>query len=69
MIRKPLAALARLNLSGPIIVLWGWPRLAVALLAGALSALAFAPFHLFPVLWLMGWTAPPDGIDCAMLVL
>ncbi len=52
MIRKPLAALARLNLSGPIIVLWGWPRLAVALLAGALSALAFAPFHLFPVLWL-----------------
>ena len=35
-----------------IIVLWGWRRFAVALVAGALSALAFAPFDAFPVLWL-----------------
>jgi apolipoprotein N-acyltransferase len=35
-----------------IIVLWGWRRFAVAFLAGALSALAFAPFDLFPILWL-----------------
>ncbi len=35
-----------------IIVLWGWRRFLVAFAAGALSALAFAPFDLFPVLWL-----------------
>ncbi len=35
-----------------IIVLWGWRRFVVAFAAGALSALAFAPFNLFPVLWL-----------------
>ncbi len=35
-----------------IIVLWGWRRFSVAFVAGALSALAFAPFDLFPILWL-----------------
>jgi apolipoprotein N-acyltransferase len=35
-----------------IIILWGWRRLAAALLAGALSALAQAPFDAFPLLWL-----------------
>jgi apolipoprotein N-acyltransferase len=35
-----------------IIVLWGWRRFAVAFLAGAASALAFAPFYAFPLLWL-----------------
>ena len=35
-----------------IIVLWGWRRLAVALIAGAVSALAQAPFNAFPLLWL-----------------
>lgn len=34
-----------------IIVLWGWRRLAVGFVAGALSALAFAPFFAFPVLF------------------
>ena len=40
------------SFANAIIVLWGWRRFAVALGAGALSALAFAPFNLFPVLWL-----------------
>ena len=40
------------RLADAIIVLWGLRRFAVALVAGALSALAFAPFHAFPVLWL-----------------
>jgi len=35
-----------------IVVLWGWRRVGVACLAGAASALAFAPFNAFPVLWL-----------------
>jgi apolipoprotein N-acyltransferase len=39
-------------LASSIIVLWGWRRFAVAFVAGAISALAFAPFDLFPVLWL-----------------
>lgn len=40
------------TLANAVIVLWGWRRLAVAFVAGALSALAFAPFHAFPVLWI-----------------
>ncbi len=40
------------RIANPIIVLWGWRRVAVAFGAGALSALAMAPFDLFPVLWL-----------------
>jgi apolipoprotein N-acyltransferase len=35
-----------------VIILWGWRRLATALAAGALSALAQAPFDAFPLLWL-----------------
>src|SRR5688572_7258643 len=34
-----------------VIVLWGWRRALVAFLAGAASAFAFAPFDLFPILW------------------
>jgi apolipoprotein N-acyltransferase len=34
-----------------IVVLWGWRRFAVAVAAGAVSALAFAPFNVVPVLW------------------
>ena len=33
-----------------IILSWGWKRAAIALLAGALSALAMAPFNAWPVL-------------------
>ena len=40
------------NVADAIIILWGWRRLAVALVAGALSALAQAPFDAFPLLWL-----------------
>jgi apolipoprotein N-acyltransferase len=35
-----------------IILAWGWKRAAVALVAGALSALAMAPFNAWPVLFL-----------------
>lgn len=34
-----------------IVVLWGWRRALVAMLAGAVSALAMAPFNLFPILF------------------
>jgi apolipoprotein N-acyltransferase len=35
-----------------IVLLWGWRRAAVAAFVGALAALAQAPFHAFPILWL-----------------
>src|SRR6476660_774268 len=35
-----------------IILSWGWKRAAVALVAGALSSLAMAPFNAWPVLFL-----------------
>jgi apolipoprotein N-acyltransferase len=35
-----------------IILSWGWKRAAIALLAGALSALAMAPFDAWPVLFI-----------------
>jgi apolipoprotein N-acyltransferase len=35
-----------------IILSWGWKRAAIALVAGALSALAMAPFNAWPVLFL-----------------
>jgi apolipoprotein N-acyltransferase len=35
-----------------IILAWGWKRAAIALIAGALSALAMAPFDAWPVLFL-----------------
>ena len=40
------------NVANAIIVLWGWRRIAVAVAAGASSALALPPWSLFPVLWL-----------------
>lgn len=35
-----------------IVLQWGWRRAAIAFFAGVLSALAQAPYHFFPVLWL-----------------
>jgi apolipoprotein N-acyltransferase len=40
------------NLGLAIILAWGWKRAAIALLAGALSSLAMAPFNAWPVLFL-----------------
>jgi apolipoprotein N-acyltransferase len=40
------------TLADAVILQWGGRRFAVAFLAGAASALAFAPFFAFPVLWL-----------------
>jgi apolipoprotein N-acyltransferase len=43
----------KLRMAGLAIILaWGWKRAAVALIAGALSALAMAPFNAWPVLFL-----------------
>ena len=50
-----------------VILLWGWRRLATAFAAGALSALAQAPFHLAPILvltlpvlvWLLDGSVAP----------
>jgi apolipoprotein N-acyltransferase len=44
---SPIAALA-----GRVRALFGWRRRLVALVAGAISALAMAPFFLWPVLWI-----------------
>jgi apolipoprotein N-acyltransferase len=42
----------RLRAAGLAIILsWGWKRAAIALVAGALSALAMAPFNAWPVLF------------------
>src|SRR5258705_13037931 len=35
-----------------IILSWGWKRAAIALIAGALSSLAMAPFNAWPILFL-----------------
>ena len=40
------------TLAVAIILSWGWKRAAIALVAGALSALAMAPFNAWPVLFL-----------------
>ena len=43
----------KLRVAGLAIILsWGWKRAAIALIAGALSALAMAPFNAWPVLFL-----------------
>ncbi|MBR0692345.1 apolipoprotein N-acyltransferase [Bradyrhizobium lablabi] len=43
----------KLRAAGLVIILtWGWKRAAIALVAGALSALAMAPFNAWPVLFL-----------------
>jgi apolipoprotein N-acyltransferase len=44
---------AQLRTAGLAIILsWGWKRAAIAVVAGALSALAMAPFNAWPVLFL-----------------
>ena len=46
-------ATSKLRIAGlSIILAWGWKRAAIALVAGALSALAMAPFNAWPVLFL-----------------
>lgn len=52
MIRPKEAVAAVQAFANLVIVQWGWRRLLLAALAGALSALAFAPFYVVPVLWL-----------------
>jgi apolipoprotein N-acyltransferase len=47
---KPTGKLRAAGLA--IILSWGWKRAAIALAAGALSALAMAPFNAWPVLFL-----------------
>ena len=48
-----MTASTRLRAAGLAIILaWGWKRAAIALIAGALSALAMAPFNAWPVLFL-----------------
>ena len=39
-------------LAHAVVLAWGWRRAAIAFAAGALSALALAPFDLWPVLFL-----------------
>jgi apolipoprotein N-acyltransferase len=38
------------DLANRVVLSWGWKRRSIAFLAGAVSALAMAPFELFPVL-------------------
>lgn len=40
------------NIAAAIILAWGWKRALIAVIAGAVSALAMAPFHAWPVLFL-----------------
>jgi apolipoprotein N-acyltransferase len=47
---KPMGKLRTAGLA--IILSWGWKRAAIALVAGALSSLAMAPFNAWPVLFL-----------------
>ena len=48
-----MKAATKLRAAGLAIILaWGWKRAAIALVAGALSALAMAPFNAWPVLFL-----------------
>jgi len=57
------------RLADSIILLWGWRRLLLAIVAGAVTALALAPFDLFPLplltipilVWLIDGSAPPVG--------
>jgi apolipoprotein N-acyltransferase len=45
----PAAALRRI--SGNVVLAWGWRRTAIAFASGAVSALAMAPFHAWPLLF------------------
>ncbi len=48
-----MKATGKLRAAGLAIILsWGWKRAAIALVAGALSSLAMAPFNAWPVLFL-----------------
>ncbi|HVX74518.1 MAG TPA: apolipoprotein N-acyltransferase, partial [Bradyrhizobium sp.] len=48
-----MTLLKKLRAAGLAIILaWGWKRAATAFIAGALSALAMAPFNAWPVLLL-----------------
>ena len=57
------------RLADSIILLWGWRRLALAFLAGALMVLALAPFNALPVgwvsipilIWMIDGSATPAG--------
>ncbi len=40
------------SLALAVILAWGWRRAAIALVSGALSALAMAPFNAWPILFL-----------------
>jgi apolipoprotein N-acyltransferase len=40
------------GLNHSIVLAWGWPRAAIALVAGAASALAMAPFNAWPILFI-----------------
>lgn len=45
------AATAFLSAGRTVLLIWGWKRAALAFIAGALSALAMAPFNIWPVLF------------------
>ena len=57
------------RLADAVIVLWGWRRYALAAVAGAATALAFAPYDFWPVawitipvfVWLIDGSATPEG--------
>jgi len=47
-----VSGVTKLRAAGLAVILaWGWKRAGIALLAGALSALAMAPFNAWPVLF------------------
>lgn len=57
------------RLAESVILLWGWRRWVLAVVAGAVTALALAPFDLAPVafftipifIWLIDGSVPPEG--------
>ncbi|MGD9740623.1 MAG: apolipoprotein N-acyltransferase [Bauldia sp.] len=57
------------RLADSVILLWGWRRWLLALIAGAITALALAPFDLVPIafltipifVWLIDGSVPPEG--------
>ncbi len=69
----PAIIAAAAGLRGRVRALVGWRRRGTALLAGALSVLALAPFHLWPVLALtlpvLVWLIDADGAGPTMATL
>ena len=49
MTSSPAARLTRF--AHAVMLAWGWRRIAIAFVAGALSTLALAPFNVFPVMF------------------